>query len=65
MKNINTNVLIVNGSQDLCSEVIAKDMHDRIPNSKWVMFDGVRHRCYYEAYDKYIPLVNDWMSSHE
>ena len=65
LQEIDTNVLIVNGSQDLCSETIAKDMHKRIPNSKWVMFDGVRHRCYYEAYDEYIPLVDDWMSTHE
>ena len=65
LHEIDTSVLIVNGSQDLCSKKIAKDMHERIPNSKWVMYDGVRHRCYYEAYDKYIPLVNDWMLSHE
>lgn len=65
LQEIDTNVLIINGSQDLCSEEIAKDMHDRIPNSKWVMFDGVRHRCYYEAFEEYIPLVNDWMTRHE
>lgn len=53
--------LIVSGTNDLCTPLIAKTMADRIPNSRWELFEGCRHMCFAEATDKYLPMLDDWM----
>lgn len=58
-------VLIINGSEDMCTDNVANSMHKNLPNSKVVKFEGARHRCYYDAFDDYMPVVNNWLNSHE
>lgn len=62
---ISQSCLILNGTNDCCTPLMAKTMYEGISDSKWKLFQGSRHRCYYEAIDEYVPLVNEWMCDHE
>lgn len=57
--------LIMNGSDDLCTPVVAKCMADGIPNSEWHMFVNQRHSCYVEANGEYCELVGEWLRRHD
>ncbi|MEE3461937.1 MAG: proline iminopeptidase-family hydrolase [Lachnospiraceae bacterium] len=63
LKNINIPSLILSGTDDLCTPLIAKTMHDRIPNSSWYLFEGVRHMCYLEKPEIYMPLLKKWLKA--
>lgn len=62
LDRIKVPTLIISGTNDLCTPLIAKTMYDRIPNSHWELFDGCRHMCFAEKTDEYINLLNDWFS---
>ena len=57
--------LIISGTNDLCTPLVAKTMYDAIPNSRWELFDGCRHMCFVEENDKYCKLVNEWMEKYD
>lgn len=57
--------LIINGTNDLCTPLVAKTMYDRIPNARWELFDGCRHMCFVEENEKYIRLLTRWMDETE
>ncbi|MDY5845510.1 MAG: proline iminopeptidase-family hydrolase [Bariatricus sp.] len=57
--------LIINGTNDLCTPLVAKTMYDSIPNSRWELFDGCRHMCFVEDTKKYCALLSEWMTQHD
>lgn len=57
--------LITSGAIDLCSPYIAKTMYDRIPNSKWELFEYSRHMPFVEENDKYIEVLNKWLEEND
>ena len=57
--------LITSGAIDLCSPFIAKTMNDRIPNSKWELFQYSRHMPFVEETDKYIKVLNEWLDKND
>ena len=57
--------LITSGAIDLCSPFIAKTMYDRIPNSKWELFQYSRHMPFVEETDKYIKVLNKWLDEND
>lgn len=57
--------LITSGAIDLSSPFIAKTMHDRIPNSKWELFQYSRHMPFVEENEKYIEVLNKWLEAHD
>ena len=57
--------LIVSGTNDLCSPLIAKTMYDRIPDAEWELFDGARHMCFAEQNDKYCEMLEKWLIEKE
>ncbi len=57
--------LIISGTNDLCTPLIAKTMYDRIPNARWELFDGCRHMCFVEDNKKYIRLLTEWLEQTE
>ena len=65
IKNIKEPCLIISGLLDLCSPLIAKTMYDRIPNSKWELFEFSRHMAFVEENDKYIRVLNKWLNENE
>nr|WP_317282233.1 proline iminopeptidase-family hydrolase [uncultured Sellimonas sp.] len=57
--------LVINGSNDLCTPMVAKTIYDNIPNARWEMFDSCRHMCFVEDNDKYCKLLNEWMEEND
>ncbi len=57
--------LITSGTNDLCTPLIAKTMHDRIAGSRWELFDGARHMPFAEQTEKYCRLMRQWLDEHE
>lgn len=57
--------LVVSGTNDLCTPLIAKTMYDNIPNAKWELFDGCRHMCFAEDTPRYMDMMRKWLSEHE
>ena len=53
--------LVISGTNDLSTPLIAKTMADKLPNSRWELFEGCRHMCFAEATDRYLPMLDDWM----
>jgi len=57
--------LIISGTDDLCTPLIAKTMKDAIPDSQWELFAGSRHMCFLEQPERYHQLVRSWMNAHD
>ena len=56
LKDIKEPALVINGGNDLCTPYIAKYMYDRIPNSRWELFQFCRHMCFVEDNDRYVAV---------
>ena len=65
LERIKCPALIISGTNDLCTPLIAKTMYDRIPNARWELFDGCRHMCFVEDNEKYIRLLTEWLDQIE
>lgn len=65
LDQIKESILVINGTDDMCTPLVAQSMYNNIADCQWKMFQGSRHRCYFDAYDEYMPYVNDWMCRHE
>ena len=65
LRSVQEPVLVISGTNDLSTPMIAKTMYDAAPNSRWELFDGCRHMCFVEATDKYLKLVGDWMKEND
>lgn len=57
--------LITSGAIDLCSPYIAKTMYDRIPNSKWELFEYSRHMPFVEENEKYMEVLTEWLDAND
>ena len=55
--------LIISGTNDLCTPLVAKTMYDGIQNSKWELMEGCRHMCFVDDHDRYCQIVKDWMQN--
>jgi len=65
IEDIQEPCLITSGLIDLCSPLIAKIMYDKIPNSKWELFEFSRHMPFVEESDKYIKVLNEWLNEND
>ncbi|MGO1369441.1 MAG: proline iminopeptidase [Senegalia sp. (in: firmicutes)] len=65
IEDIKVPTLITSGLTDLCSPLIAKTMYDKIPNSKWELFEFSRHMPFVEENEKYIRILNDWLNKND
>lgn len=65
IENINEPCLITSGLLDLCSPLIAKTMYDKIPNSKWELFEYSRHMPFVEENEKYISVLKKWLNEND
>ena len=50
--------LIMSGTNDLCTPLIAKTMFDNIPIAQWELFDGARHMCFAEDNGHYCEVLS-------
>ncbi len=65
LEDISEPCLVVNGLIDLCTPWIAKYMYDKIPNSKWEMFEFSRHMCFVEENEKYVKMLLHWLNEYD
>lgn len=62
---ITTPTLITNGTDDLCTPLVAKTMADHLPNSSWELFANCGHMPFVQETDRYIDLLINWMNEHD
>lgn len=65
LHEIKAPALIMSGTNDLCTPLIAKTMYDRIPDSKWHLFDGSRHMCFADNHNEYCSVLSDWLEEND
>ena len=57
--------LIISGTNDECTPLIAKTMHDGIAGSDWELLDGARHMTFIDQAEKYIRVLTYWLGKTE
>ena len=57
--------LIVSGTQDLCSPLVAKTMYDRLPHARWELMAGCRHMCFVDDTPRYLDILQEWLDAHD
>lgn len=65
LKNITTPTLITNGTDDLCTPLVAKTMVDHLPNNSWKLFAGCGHMPFVQKTECYINLLIKWMIEND
>lgn len=57
--------LVISGTDDLCTPLVAKTMYDRLPRARWELFEGCRHMCFADDTPRYLELLRSWLSEVE
>jgi proline iminopeptidase len=57
--------LIISGTSDLCSPLVAKTMYDKIPGARWELFEDSRHCVFADQNEKYIKLLIEWLNKYD
>jgi len=57
--------LVISGTEDLCTPLIARTLRDGIPGAQWELFEGCRHMAFVEETDRYCRLLEEWMKEHD
>ncbi len=61
LEMISCPTLIISGTEDLCSPVVAKTMFDRIPCAKWELVSDARHMVFVDQFERYQSIMKDWL----
>ena len=61
LKHINIPTLIISGTNDLCTPLVAKTMYDNIKHATWHLFPNCRHMVFAGATNQYIQLLQSWL----
>ncbi|MFT9451869.1 proline iminopeptidase [Liquorilactobacillus ghanensis] len=65
LKNIQVPVLVTNGTDDLCTPLIAKSVYDHIPGAKWHLFANSRHLALLDQHDEFIQVLDQWLKEND
>jgi len=65
LNEIDVPCLVMSGTEDLCTPIIAKTMYDGIKNSKWELFAGCRHMPFVEDHDHYCEVLAQWLNDND
>lgn len=65
LNELHVPALIMSGTNDLCTPLVAKTMYDHLPDAEWHLFDGCRHMCFAEHPEEYQNILNSWMLAHD
>ncbi|MGI6223368.1 MAG: proline iminopeptidase [Prevotella sp.] len=57
--------LVISGTNDESTPLLAKTMYDGIPNSRWELLDGARHMTFADQPEKYKKIVREWCDENE
>ncbi|MCV3295784.1 MAG: proline iminopeptidase-family hydrolase [Oenococcus sp.] len=65
LHKIHVPVLVTNGTDDLCTPLIAKSVYDHIPGAKWHLFANSRHLALLDQHDEFISVLDNWLKAHD
>lgn len=65
LKDIKLPTLVTSGTNDLCTPLIAKTMYDGITDAQWELFAHSRHMAFVEETDKYVNVLENWLTEHD
>ncbi|NCB33356.1 MAG: alpha/beta fold hydrolase [Erysipelotrichia bacterium] len=57
--------LIISGTDDLCTPLVAKTMYDAIPNAEWHLIQNARHMCFYDQNQSYCQILSEWLERND
>ena len=57
--------LVMSGTNDLCTPLVAKTLYDGISDSKWHLFVGARHMPFAEQNDEYCEVLEEWLGEKD
>jgi len=63
LQEISVPALIISGTDDLCTPVIAKTMYDNLKDARWELFPDCRHMCFADNTPKYLQLMREWLNN--
>ena len=56
--------LIISGTNDECTPLVAKTMADGIANSRWELLPDARHMTFADDTEGYINVLKQWLAIH-
>lgn len=65
LQKITSPVLVTSGTDDLCTPYVAKTMADRLPHSRWELFEYCCHMSFVERHDDYERVLMQWLNEHD
>jgi proline iminopeptidase len=65
LHRIHVPVLVTNGTDDLCTPLIAKAVYDHIPNAQWHLFANSRHLALLDQHDEFIEVLDQWLKAND
>lgn len=65
LHEINVPALIMSGTNDLCTPLVAKTMYDNLNNKQWQLFDGARHMCFAEQNELYCEVLTNFLEKND
>jgi proline iminopeptidase len=65
LHKIDVPVLVTNGTDDLCTPLIAKSVYDHIPGAKWHLFANSRHLALLDQHDEFISVLDNWLKAND
>lgn len=57
--------LVISGTDDLCTPLVAKQIYDGIKDSAWELFEGCRHMCFVENTPHYEEVLQTWLDAYD
>ena len=57
--------LVISGEYDEATPLIAETVHKGIPGSEWLLFEGCSHITHAEDPDRYLRVLDEFISRHE
>jgi proline iminopeptidase len=65
LHKIDVPTLVTNGTDDLCTPLIAKSVYDHIPGAKWHLFANSRHLALLDQHDEFIHVLDQWLKQND
>ncbi|WP_369403978.1 proline iminopeptidase [Secundilactobacillus silagei] len=65
LHKIHVPVLVTDGTDDLCTPLIAKSVYDHIPGAKWHLFENSRHLALLDQHDEFISVLDKWLKEND
>lgn len=65
LRELDLPALVISGTDNLCTPLIAKTMYDRLPQARWELMAECRHMCFVDDNERYCQLLASWMDEHD